>query len=280
VSRRRVLVAGIGNVFLGDDGFGVEVVRRLAHRKLPEGVAVRDFGIRGMDLAYVLQEDYELVVFVDATPRGGNPGTIYLIEPEIEDDGEVSLDTHGMDPVKVIKLSRWLGAPPIRTLLVGCEPQVIVDGEDYDDMVMELSEPVQEAVAEAVEMVESLVAKTGEKGDRREGRTMSADSEMDNQPGDVRPFDHSFESHVLDTESLRNFRNPAYFARGALSNPAWERIAERLSGIFSNIEVAVYEGRHHLDAPHVAEPDVAEPERFARALRKLWSRATEAYVPG
>lgn len=67
---RRILVAGIGNVFLGDDGFGVEVVRRLAGRGLPEGVEVKDFGIRGMDLAYALQDDYELVVFVDATPRG------------------------------------------------------------------------------------------------------------------------------------------------------------------------------------------------------------------
>jgi hydrogenase maturation protease len=154
---RRVLVAGVGNIFLGDDGFGVEVVRRLAERGLPEGVEVADFGIRGMDLAYALQEDYELVVFVDAIPRGDEPGTVYVIEPEIEDDGEISLDTHGMDPVKVIKLSRALGAKRTRTLVVGCEPQVIVSGEDYDDMLMELSEPVRAAVEEAVELVESLV---------------------------------------------------------------------------------------------------------------------------
>jgi hydrogenase maturation protease len=154
---KRILVAGIGNIFLGDDGFGVEVVRRLAGRELPEGVEVVDFGIRGLDLAYALQRDYELVVFVDATPRGQEPGTVYLIEPEIEDDGEVSLDTHGMDPVKVIKLSRALGAGPTRTLVVGCEPQVVVSGEDYDDMLMELSEPVRAAVEEAVKLVESLV---------------------------------------------------------------------------------------------------------------------------
>jgi hydrogenase maturation protease len=154
---KRILVAGIGNIFLGDDGFGVEVVRRLAGRDLPEGVEVVDFGIRGLDLAYALQRDYELVVFVDATPRGQEPGTVYLIEPEIEDDGEVSLDTHGMDPVKVIKLSRALGAGPTRTLVVGCEPQVVVSGEDYDDMLMELSEPVRAAVGEAVRLVESLV---------------------------------------------------------------------------------------------------------------------------
>ena len=154
---KRVLIAGIGNIFLGDDGFGVEVVRRLTGRELPEGVEVADFGIRGMDLAYALQDDYELVLIVDATPRGEKPGTVYLIEPEIEDDGEVSLDTHGMDPVKVIKLSRALGAKPTRTLVVGCEPQIVVSGEDYDDMLMELSVPVQAAVEEAAKLVESLV---------------------------------------------------------------------------------------------------------------------------
>jgi hydrogenase maturation protease len=158
VSHRRILVAGVGNIFLGDDGFGVEVVRRLARRELPEGVEVVDFGIRGMDLAYALQDDYELVVFVDATPRGEKPGTVYLIEPEIEAEGEVVLDTHGMDPLKVIRLSRALGTKPTRTLVVGCEPQVVISGEDYDEMLMELSEPVRAAVEEAVKLVGSLVA--------------------------------------------------------------------------------------------------------------------------
>ena len=158
---KRVLIAGIGNIFLGDDGFGVEVTRRLAGRGLPEGVEVKDFGIRGMDLAYALQDDYELVVLVDATPRGEQPGTVYLIEPEVEGDGEVTLDTHGMDPVKVIKLSRALGARPTRTLVVGCEPQVVLGGEDYDEMLMELSEPVSAAVDEAVELLESLVDRIG-----------------------------------------------------------------------------------------------------------------------
>ena len=153
----RVLVAGVGNVFLGDDGFGVEVVQRLARRELPEGVEVVDFGIRGLDLAYALQDDYEVAIFVDATPRGGEPGTVYLLEPEVEEDGEVSLDAHGMDPVKVIKLSRALGARPTRTLVVGCEPQVVLSGEAYDDMLMALSEPVRAAVEEAVKLVESLV---------------------------------------------------------------------------------------------------------------------------
>ena len=170
MSRKRVLVAGVGNIFLGDDGFGVEVVRRLTEREMPEGVEVKDFGIRGMDLAYALQEDYEVVVFVDAVPRGEEPGTVYLIEPEIEEDGEISLDTHGMDPVKVIKLSRALGAEPARTLVVGCEPQVVLSGEDYDDMSMELSEPVHAAVGDAVKLVESLVEEIGGEGKVRSAR--------------------------------------------------------------------------------------------------------------
>ena len=156
---KRILVAGVGNIFLGDDGFGVEVVRRLAGRELPQVVEVVDFGIRGMDLAYALQEDYDTVIFVDAIPRGEEPGTVYLIEPEIEEDGEATLDTHGMDPAKVIKLARTLGARPTRTLVVGCEPQVVVSGEDYEDMLMELSEPVRAAVKEAADLVESLVQK-------------------------------------------------------------------------------------------------------------------------
>ena len=160
MSRWRVLVAGVGNVFLGDDGFGVEVVKRLAERELPEGVEVADFGIRGLDLAYALQDDYELVIFVDALPRGEEPGTVYLLEPEIEEDGEVALDTHGMDPVKVIQLARALGARPTRTLVVGCEPEVLVSGGSYEDMLMELSEPVRAAVDEAARLVESLVEAT------------------------------------------------------------------------------------------------------------------------
>lgn len=162
MSRKRILVAGIGNIFLGDDGFGVEVVRQLAGRELPEGVEVKDFGVRGLDLAYALQDDYEVVIFVDATPRGDKPGTVYLIEPEIEEDGEVMLDAHGMDPVKVIKLSRVLGAKPTRTLVVGCEPQTVVSGDNYEDVLVELSEPVRAAVEEAVKLVGSLVKETSE----------------------------------------------------------------------------------------------------------------------
>jgi hydrogenase maturation protease len=164
----RILVAGIGNIFLGDDGFGCEVVRRLAGRELPGGIEVVDFGTRGLDLAYALHDDYETIVFVDATPRGEEPGTVYLIEAEVPEEGEVALDTHGMDPVNVIRLARILGAEIPRTFVVGCEPQNIPgrrggsrthpsQAHPYDDMLMELSEPVQRAVDEAVKLVVSVV---------------------------------------------------------------------------------------------------------------------------
>jgi hydrogenase maturation protease len=163
----RILVAGIGNIFLGDDAFGCEVVKRLAGRGMPEGVEVVDFGIRGFDLAYALHDGYEAVIFVDALPRGEEPGTVYLIEPEIEDEGEVTLDTHGMGPVKVLRLARALGARMPRTLVVGCEPQNIPgrggsQTDPYDDMLMELSEPVQAAVEEAANLVKSLVREMAE----------------------------------------------------------------------------------------------------------------------
>ena len=159
----RILVAGIGNIFLADDGFGCEVVRRLAERELPDNVEVRDFGIRGMDLAYALMDPYETVVFVDAVPGGEEPGTVYLIEAEVPEEGEVALDTHSMDPVKVIRLARVLGANIPRTLVVGCEPKVIPgrkggsETHPYDDVLMQLSEPVQRAVDEAVKLVVSVV---------------------------------------------------------------------------------------------------------------------------
>ncbi len=164
---RRILIACIGNIFLGDDGFGVEVARRLMSRKTkryPEGVQVMDFGIRGIELAYTLLDDYEALVLVDAVPRGSPPGTLYLIEPDLVSTGpqqgvevgRVAVDAHSMDPVKVLAFARALGARPIRTLLVGCEPDAI-GGEDYLEMQMGLSEPVQAAVDEAVKMIDSLV---------------------------------------------------------------------------------------------------------------------------
>ena len=164
---RRVLVAGIGNIFMADDGFGVEVAKRLASRELPAGVDVRDFGIRGLDLVYALGEGYDAAIFVDAVPRGEPPGTLFVIEPELEPHDEpVALDAHGMDPVKVLALARQLGAAPERVLVVGCEPGVRMTGEE-EDVVGELSPPVSAAVEPAVELVESVVAEVLE-SDRSE----------------------------------------------------------------------------------------------------------------
>jgi hydrogenase maturation protease len=153
-----VLVAGIGNVLLADDGFGVEAARLLAQRELPAGVKVADFGIRGMDLAYELQEDWDVVVLLDAVPRGQAPGTLFVIEhdPGDEADGCAALDPHGMDPLRVLALARVLGAVPPRVLVVGCEPAVVVPPDD-ERLVMELSPLVRTAARRAVELVETLI---------------------------------------------------------------------------------------------------------------------------
>jgi hydrogenase maturation protease len=152
----RILVAGIGNVFLGDDGFGVALADRLARRELPAGVEVVDFGIRGMDLAYALLDRYDAALLLDATPRGEAPGSLYVIEPE-PGQGAASVDAHGMDPVKVLALARSLCDGPLpRILVVGCEPLTRMSGEE-EDLVAELSEPVRAALDGAVRLVESLL---------------------------------------------------------------------------------------------------------------------------
>lgn len=156
----RILVAGIGNVFLGDDAFGVEVARRLAARPRRPGVDVGDFGIRGLDLAYALQEGWDAVILVDAAPRGQPPGTLSVVEPSVEADDGVALDAHGMDPVKVLRLARALGGLPPRVLLVACEPSAGVAPSDAD-IAMELSEPVRAAVDAAVPLVEQLAETLG-----------------------------------------------------------------------------------------------------------------------
>jgi hydrogenase maturation protease len=150
-----VLVAGIGNVFLADDGFGVAVAQRLAQRPLPAGVRVVDFGIRGIDLVHALQDDPAAAILVDALPGDQAPGTLTVLEPELG-DVELGVDPHDMNPVAVLATARRLGAAPGRTLVVGCEPLVRMTG-DEPDVVMELSEPVAAAVDEAVALVESLI---------------------------------------------------------------------------------------------------------------------------
>jgi len=154
----RILVAGVGNIFLGDDGFGVEVVRRLATAGLPEHVRVADFGIRGVHLAYELLEgSYATTILVDATPRGGEPGTVYLLEPELDrlgEDGPALADAHGMDPRTVFALLKTLGGTPGRVLIVGCEPF-------STEEEMGLSEPVSAGVDEAIRLILDLLALEG-----------------------------------------------------------------------------------------------------------------------
>jgi hydrogenase maturation protease len=169
---QRTLVAGIGNIFLSDDGFGVEVAARLADRDLPDDVRVIDYGIRGMHLAYDLAGGYDTAILVDATPRGGVPGTLYLIEPGSGSDpgdtsaapprsGEESqaqvaspiFDAHGMQPDVVLGMLDTLGGDrPGRILIVGCEPASVDEG-------MGLSEAVAAAVDEAAAVVLELVTK-------------------------------------------------------------------------------------------------------------------------
>jgi hydrogenase maturation protease len=163
MSKPRVLVAGIGNIFLGDDAFGSEVARLLLQRRMPEEVRVVDFGIRGMDLAYALLEGYESVVLLDAAPRGEKPGTLYIIEPDpggletmfSKAPPGAEIEPHNMDPMKVLHLAWALGAPIHRVLLVGCEPATT---GNEDESPAGLSKPVEAAVKEAVGMVETLVA--------------------------------------------------------------------------------------------------------------------------
>ena len=155
-----ILVAGIGNIFLGDDGFGVEVAQRLARRKLPEGVRVADYGIRGFDLAAALADDPCHAILVDTCPRGEPPGTVYVVEPDLaeleQSDPEPSImDAHTMNPLSVLRLARSMGAPLRHVLLVGCEPATLGPEEGH----MGLSQPVERAVDQAVSIVESLVAR-------------------------------------------------------------------------------------------------------------------------
>lgn len=175
----RVLVAGVGNIFLGDDGFGVEVARLLASRPLPDGVDVVDFGIRGMDLVYALHRGYRGVLFVDAAPRGERPGTLTVLEvdPADAEAGVVTVETHGMDPVRVLRLAAELGAVPERVLVLACEPYRVPAGGPDEDVVAELSEPVRAVLGTAVEMAAGLAADllTAAAGEDRTGANPELD---------------------------------------------------------------------------------------------------------
>jgi hydrogenase maturation protease len=153
-----ILVACVGNIFSGDDAFGVEVARRLSQLTLPEGVRVIDFGIRGIDLTYALMDGYDAVILVDAAQRGEAPGVVSVVEPDLIAAGDstpenLALSPHELDPAKVLRLASALGGNCRRVLLVACEPLTF----GGDEGVMELSEPVAAAVGVAAETVEELI---------------------------------------------------------------------------------------------------------------------------
>lgn len=152
----RILVAGIGNVFFGDDGFGVEVASRMQGRDLPRGVQVIDFGIRSYDLAYALTSGrYDAAILVDATARGGAPGDIYVLAPSLEDPaGPAAANAHAMHPQAVLEMARAIGTLPAQVLLVACEPETL-GGEDG---WLGLSETAGRAADRALPVIESLIA--------------------------------------------------------------------------------------------------------------------------
>ncbi len=152
----RILVAGIGNIFLGDDGFGSEVVRNAAIPQDDSGVRVIDYGIRGMHLAYDLLEKWDALVLVDAVPSRGNPGALHVFQADYDDlaesaSGAAGLDAHGMDPAAVFASLRALGGSPPYTVVIGCEAGSVEEG-------IGLTGPVSRAVPRAARAVEEIVA--------------------------------------------------------------------------------------------------------------------------
>jgi hydrogenase maturation protease len=158
----RILVAGIGNIFFGDDAFGGEVIKELTRFPLPDTVNAVDFGIRSYDLAYSIMDGYAATILVDVTSRGEPPGTLYLIELDQNKIGNLEAtvpDGHSLDPVSVLRLVQSLGGQINQLYLVGCEPAVW----ESEDGSMGLSESVQAAVPEAVKMIHRLISQLGKK---------------------------------------------------------------------------------------------------------------------
>jgi hydrogenase maturation protease len=150
----RVLVAGIGNIFFGDDGFGVEVAQRLLRRPVRDGVTVRDFGIRGFDLTCALLGDFDAAILVDATRRGGPPGTLYVLEPP-PDPPALAVEAHAIEPHRVLALARAMGGHVPSVRIVGCEPGAL---DDDGEIAVGLSARVEAAIEPAIALIESLVA--------------------------------------------------------------------------------------------------------------------------
>lgn len=165
---RKVLVAGIGNIFLGDDGFGCEVARVLASMEMPAGVEVIDYGIRGLDLAYALLDPYGAVIFVDTICRGQAPGTIYVLEPVEDNSSEATTpDPHSMDPMHLMAMARSLGEVAAQLYIVGCEPADF--GEEREGR-MGLSEQVASVVPQAAGTILDLITRVRQ----RDGQSTDA----------------------------------------------------------------------------------------------------------
>lgn len=147
----RVLIAGVGNIFFGDDGFGVEVARRLSSEHFVPDVHVADFGIRGVHLAFEIVTGYDVVILIDAIRCGGQPGTLYVIEPDMSGLGDVA-DAHSMELQNVFSFINRLGGTSAKILIVGCEPGDIRDG-------IGLSDRVSRAVDETIRLVRNLTRK-------------------------------------------------------------------------------------------------------------------------
>lgn len=159
----KILVAGIGNIFMGDDGFGCEVADRLSQRQVPAGVDVVDFGIRGLDLSYALMDGYEVVILIDTVDRGEAPGTLYLIEPEIGDAaaparGEQLMAPHGMDPASVLRFIAALDQRRPRVLMVCCQPAFLGGEQGHMGLSKEVTQSVEKAVTEVLGLVDELLA--------------------------------------------------------------------------------------------------------------------------
>jgi len=157
---KKILIAGIGNIFLGDDGFGVEVASRLANQSFPSGVRVTDFGIRGLDLAYALMDGYETTILVDAYSGEGQPGTLFVVEPDLNELNSVGtspgfIEPHAMNPINVLRMAKSMGGELKQVLVVGCVPATLGPEEGQ----MGLSETVAAGVDEAVKLIHSLVTR-------------------------------------------------------------------------------------------------------------------------
>ena len=154
---RSILIAGVGNAWLRDDGFGGEVARRLADRPLPAGVDVMDAGTGGLDLAYEVMRGYDALVILDVSKQGGEPGTLYVMEPDEDtvpagiEDGDV-INPHAMDPQTVLRFVKSVGAWPGRVIVIACEPA------EVEEMGWGLSGEVSAAVSRAVDLVVETVA--------------------------------------------------------------------------------------------------------------------------